>query len=527
MADTAERSRGASAAPALLQSPWIRDLIAGLSVALVLVPQAIAYAQLAGLPPSFGLRAAAAAPLAAAYFASSRYLQTGPTALTALLTFGALAALADPFSQDFGRLALLLALLVGAIRLLIGVLRLGAISYLMSEPVVQGFTFAAGVLIAASQLPTVVGVSSDARNPLVGAWRAVVDPSAWNGAALAFAAGTLLVLWVSNRIHPLVPGALLAAAGGVVVSRLASYEGPLTGDIPSALPSLSLDLPWGSTLSLLVPGAVIALVGFAETASIARRYAAADRTRWDPDQEFVSQGAANLGAGLFGGMPVGGSFSRSALNRAAGAHTRWSGAVVGAAVLLFVPFASVLASLPTAVLGAIVISAVSSLLNVRPLRRYWRNTRLQFLVAAATLIASLLLAPRVDLAVIVGVGLAVGAHLYREARIHVPGWADAGVLHLRPHGVLYFASAPALEASATSLLADHPDVDQMVIHADGLGRVDVTGALVLRTLVQDAHESDIKVAFVDVPPQAIKVLDRILGDLVDIRSTMDVDDPGD
>lgn len=501
----------------------LRDLLAGLSVALVLVPQAIAYAQLAGLPPSFGLRAAAAAPIAAAFFASSPYLQTGPTALTALLTFGALAALAEPFSAVFGALALLLAVLVGAIRLTIGLVRLGAVSYLMSEPVVQGFTLAAGLLIAASQLPAVLGVSTDARNPLVGAWQALSDPGAWHLGAIAVAIGTVMVLAVSDRLHPLVPGALLAAVGGIAVAEVFGYDAPLIGEVPSAMPSFGWDLPLGSLTDLLVPAVVIALVGFAETASIARRYATADRTKWKPDQEFVSQGTANLASGLFGGLPVGGSFSRSALNRAAGARTRWSGAVAGAAVLAFVPFAGVLASLPTAVLGAIVISAVSSLLNVRPLRRYWRHTRLQFGVAAATLAASLVLAPRVDLGVVLGVGLAVGAHLYREAQIHVPGWVDADVLHLRPHGVLYFGSAPSLEESMSSLLADHPEVEQLLIHVDGLGRVDVTGAMVLRTLIEEARESSIGVGLVDVPPQSIKVLDRILGDLLDIRSTLDVD----
>lgn len=391
--------------------PVPADLLAGLSVAMVLIPQSMAYAELAGLPSHIGLFASALPPILAALFASSPYLQTGPVALTSLLTFGALASLADPGSADYLALAALLALMVGVTRLLLGLFRLGAVTYLMRDPVVAGFTSAAAILILASQLPQALGTATPTGGVLWRAGWSLGHPGGWETASLAIAATTVLLVLAGRRVvHRMFPGALIAVGGGVIVSRLTDYAGPVVGDVPTGLPALSLDLPWGSTGSLLVGGILIALVGFAEPASIARVFADEDGQRWSANREFVSQGVANLAAAVSGSFPVGGSFSRSSLNRLAGARTRWSGLVTGITILAFLPFADVLAPLPRATLGGVVIAAVVGLVKPGRLLGMARISPADAVVAWVTFFATLALSPRVEQGVLVGilVSLAVG-----------------------------------------------------------------------------------------------------------------------
>lgn len=499
-----------------LVRPSNGDLLAGLSVALVLIPQSLAYAGLAGLAAEHGLYAAALPAIVAALLASSPYLQTGPTATTALLTLGALTALATPGRPDYIELAALLAILVGAIRLAVGLARMGSIAYLMSQPVVVAFTAAAGILIVLSQLPSALGVSAGSPSPIDAAWDAVREPAAWDLAALAFGASTVVVVLVGRRLHPLFPGTVMAMVGGVVVSRLVGFHGHVLGRVAIDAPIPPLDLPWGSTLDLLVPAAVIALVGFAEPAAIARHYATAERRRWDPNAELISQGAANGVAGLIGGFPVGGSFSRTALAKVAGARTRWNGVVVGLVVLATFPLIGQLTALPRATLGAIVIVAVIPLVNLRPLLEYWRAARLQFYVAGATFVATLATAPHVERGVLLGVGLAVAAHLYREVKLTIPAWVEDGTIHVKPRGVLFYASAAALEETVGTLIAEHSSAWRIVFHLDGLGRVDLTGALTLRRLAEDARAAGMEAEFADVPPQASKIAERVLGDRLPI-----------
>jgi SulP family sulfate permease len=313
-----------------------------------------------------------------------------------------------------------------------------------------------------------------------------------------------------RRLHPLFPGVLLAVVVATAFSRWGGYDGATVGTIPSGLPSLVSHLPVGSLGDLLVPAAVIALVGFAEPSAIARSYATLDRSSWDPNREFVSQGVANLAGGAVGSFPAGGSFSRTAVNRLAGARSRWSGAVTGLAVLAFLPFGGVLSDLPRPVLSAIVIGAVATLIRPQPLVELWRFTRLQFYIASLTLALTLVLAPRVQEAVIIGTLLAVAAHLRREIMLSVPTWNEGDELHLKPKGVLYFASVPSLERAFVSLLQCHPEARHLVVHLDGLGRVDVTGALALKSLLADAASAGLEGRVVDIPPQATKIVARVL-----------------
>ncbi|MPZ68029.1 MAG: STAS domain-containing protein [Actinobacteria bacterium] len=489
------------------------DLVAGVTAAFVLIPQSLAYAQLAGMPPARGLYVAALAPIAAAFFASSPYLGTGPTAITSLLTLGALTAIAAPGSFDYVALAGLLALLVGTMRILLGAFHAGTIVYLLSQPVITGFMTGAAAVIVASQIPDLLYATGSAANPFVAAWNALMQPGSWHLQSLFVGMATVVVVLAGKRIHRLFPGILLAVVGATLYGALGGYTGHTVGEIGGSFPRLSLDLPWASIPLLLIPAMVIAVVGFSEPAAIARHYAAIDRQRWNPNREFVSQGVANLAAAIGGGFPVGGSFTRSAVVHDAGATTRLAGGITGLVVLVMLPFMDLLSSLPVPALAAGVIVAVREMLSLRPFREYWSYARLQFLVAGGTLVATVSFAPHVERGVLVGVALATAAHLLRELRLSIPSWvSDNGTLHLAPKGVLYFASSPGLERTFTELLVAHPDSRKLVIHLDGLGRVDLTGALALRGLLEDARAAGLETTVKDIPPQARKIITRVVLD---------------
>lgn len=493
------------------------DALAGVSMALVLIPQALAYAHIAGVPAQYGLFAAALPPIAAAFFASSPWLQTGPAAVTALLTAGALAGMAQPFTREYVLLAALLALMVGLIRIGIGMLRAGRVVYLMSEPVLRGFTTGAAILIIMAQVPAVLGLESAANGVVAELFDVLRRVASWNVEAIGLAAVSLLIVFGARRMHPYIPGVLIATVAAVLYSNLTGYDGAVLGDVPRGWPVPNLDLPYAAGPALLLSSAVIALIGFSEAASIARHYASRERLRWNPDREFVSQGVANVASAIGGGFPVGGSFSRSGLAYMLGARTRWSGAITGITVFAFLPFANVLAPLPTAVLAALVIAAVVGMVRIRPILGVWRFSRAQFAVAAGTLLLTLLLSPRIDQAVVLGVLLAIGVHLWREFGLRVARWQDGDTLNIRPEGVLWFGSADAFKAEVADLLADHRDAGRLVVHMERLGRVDLTGSLVLEQVLQDARDAGLETEIVNVHPETARVLRKVLAHEARVR----------
>ena len=489
---------------------YVPDLVAGASVAIVLIPQSFAYAQLAGMPAYRGLFAAAIPPLVAAPFASSPYLQPGPTAVSALLTYAALSPLAPIGSAHYVELGLLLALLVGIVRVAVSLLRAGVLAHLMSQPLLVGFVPAAAILIIASQLPVVLGVEPRGANELYRAGWALAHAGDWQLEAILAAALTTLLLLLARPIHPLFPAILVVVVGAALYSKLAGYEGATVGTTSTSFPPLTTSLPLGDLPGLIVPALVIALVGFVEATSIARTYAALERERWDPNREFLSQGVANLGAGMLGGFPVGASFSRSALNWLAGARTNVSGLVTGLAVFAFLPLGFLLGPLPLSALAAIVIVTVVGLVRPLPVLRLARLSKPQFLVAATTLVLTLALAPHIERAVLVGIGLAFAVHLWRELSLEVPCWTTNDTLHLRPVGVLWFGTAARLEELLLQLVAEQKQVRRLLVHLDGLGRIDMTGALALRTVLDEARAAGLEVEVVDVQPRLRKLVDNVI-----------------
>tara|TARA_B100002051_G_C16719573_1_gene631508 strand:- start:22 stop:1290 length:1269 start_codon:yes stop_codon:yes gene_type:complete len=400
-----------------LPKPQSGDVVAGISVALLALPQGLAYAELAGMPAKYGLYAAAIPSLLAAIFASSPYLQTGPVALTALLAYGALESLEDPFTEGFVELAALLALLVGGIRFLLGVFRLGKIADLLTDAVILGFTNGAAILIVFSQLPKSLGVQNSDNGILRSGWDAITTPGLWQFGAITFSVLTILIVLGGRLFNRLFPGVLVAVVFGIIISHLIDYSGPVVGELSGGFVSLKFNFDWTSFGDLLLPSAIIAIVGFAEPTAIARTFSKQDGSNWSPSKEFISQGIANMASAFSSSFPVGGSFGRSSLNKIAGAKTPWSGAITGAVVLGLLPLSSLLSELPSAILGATVIWAVMKLIKPLEFFDLVRNEPEQALIAMGTLFATLVTAPRIDRGIVLGVLLSFIAYLLKKFQV--------------------------------------------------------------------------------------------------------------
>ena len=508
------RVRNASAGPSQAnRGTWLSEAVAGISVALVLLPQSLAYAELAGLPAWRGLLAAGIPPIVASFGASSPWLQTGPTAITALLCYGALAPLAPPGSLEHASLAAILALMVGVIRLLLGRLHAGMLAALLSQAVLAGFTLAAALLIISSQVPALLDVAPVTGSTLARAAAALAEPAQWRQESMIAAVVVAAVILLGARIHRLFPGVLVAVGVGAWLAPALGYGGATLGAIPSVMPELRLDLPWRRVPELVLPALVLAVAGFAEAAAIAQRFAEVERRRWDPDRELLAQGAANVASGLVGGMPVGGSFARSALGHVAGGRTRATGAIAGVLLLVALPWAGLLASLPRAVLAAIVVVAARGLLDVRPLARLVSLSKPQAAIAMWTFAATLALAPRVELGLLAGMAVAVCVHLWRELDVHVEVVRSGEKVVVRPLGVLWFGSVPRFRQRLADVLADHQDINRVELDLSGLGRLDLSGALMLREMLDGLRSDGIAVCLLHTPPQLVRVVGRVAGDL--------------
>ncbi len=493
-------------------TPTRGDLVAGTAVGLVLVPQAIAYAQLAGLPPSAGIAAAVAGALVAGLLASYPLLQTGPTALTAALTLGALGGAVGTGSAEPVAVAALLALIVGVLRVALGVLGLGGVAYLVSEPVLVGLLPGIAFAIAGTQVAALTGAPRpDAERTVVAAAEVLGHPGRWDGATLAIGLGALVALVLARRIDARIPAAAGVAVLAIALAALVGYDGRTVGDVALALPTLPTDLPWDVAPSLLVGAFVIALVGFVEPTTIVRSREE-DAALWDPDRELVAQGAANVACAVVGGMPVGGSFSRTALAREAGGATRASGLVAGLAVLASLPAAPLLARMPVAVPAAVILVAVLALVRAEQIRLLRRASRVQFGVALGTFAVTVALAPRIDLAVGAGIALAVLVHLWRETRVPVLVERSGTTLALRPQGVLWFASAHRFERAARLAIASHLDARLLRIDLAALGRIDVTGVRAVARVMRAARGEGMAVEVVGVPSVTGGMVARVLAE---------------
>jgi SulP family sulfate permease len=389
---------------------WRADLLAGATVAVVAIPQALAYAQLAGVPPHLGLYAAFVPTVVAALFGASAQLSTGPVALTALLTAASLAAFADPGTEAWVALAVALSLGAGLMQAAAGFARLGRMVERLPASLMLGFVNAAALVILLSQLPTMLGLRVPPGIGVVESVRALLAglPSA-SAATAAFGIASVVALLGLRRVVPRLPAALVVSVVAIAVSASIGYasRGAVVGELPAGLPVPAWPtLDGAAALALLPAMLLVAVISFIEVASSAQVIAARTGVAWNVNQELVGQGLAKLASGLFGAFPVSGSFSRSALNLSAGARTAWASIVAAALVGVALMFAAdALHHLPTAVLAAVIISAVGGLLTPLALARTWRVSPGDAAIAWVTLLATLLSAPRIHYGLLAGLAV--------------------------------------------------------------------------------------------------------------------------
>ncbi|MBA3771025.1 MAG: SulP family inorganic anion transporter [Ramlibacter sp.] len=483
------------------------EFIAGLTVALVMVPQCVAYAGLAGMPLVTGLYAALLPPLVAVLFSSSTRLSVGPAALTCVLTAASLAGLAEPASPQWVALAVWLAILSGLIQLALGAGGFAWMLNLVSAPVLLGFTQAAVLLIMVSQLPAFMGLQVPLSTALAGPLPDL--------AALAFGAASLALLVAGKRVLPRLPMVVVVMAAAALISKFSGYSahGAIIGELPRGLPSAYWPgMPsWDMLGVLLVPAMVIALVSFLETASCAKIEAQRDGKRWKDNQDLLAQGLAKLASGLSGSFPTSTSFSRSAITLFAGAKTGWATVVTVFFVLLaLLALTPLLYHVPRAVLAAVVIAAVAGLAKPRALPRLWRIDRVEAFTACVTFAVTLLASPRIYWGVLTGVLMGLCHFLYHRLhpRIIEVGLHPDGSLRdrhlwelpplapqmyaLRMDDELDFASASAFERAVVEHLASHQGVRHVCLFAQPINRVDATGVEVFSQVRQWLSERGIE-----------------------------------
>src|SRR5512142_1166165 len=362
-------------------STFKSDLMAGITVSLVAIPQSLAYARLAGVPAYYGLYAALIPTIIGAVFGSSRQLSTGPVAMTSLLTAASVAPLAEHGTEWFFSCVILLALLSGIFQIAFGMLRAGVLLNFLSHPVLMGFINAAALIIGLSQLPPLLGIPShQSSHFLFDIWQVVIHLDTVHEWSLGFGTAAIIMLLGLKKYAPRLPGVLITVASLTWVSYaigFADMGGRVVGAIPQGLPSISLPpLDWNASISLLPASFVIALISFMEAMSSAKVIAIKTREPWDENKELIGQGLAKVAAAFCHSMPVSGSFSRSALNLASNARTGMSSIISAVFVLLTLLFLTpLLFHLPKPVLAAIIMMAVINLINFPIIVSAWRASR--------------------------------------------------------------------------------------------------------------------------------------------------------
>jgi len=508
------------------------DLLAGLSVALVAIPQSLAYAQLAGLPPYYGLYAALVPTIVGALFGSSAQLSTGPVALTSLLTAASIAPLAVACGSAYLGYAVSLALLSGLFQFAFGVMRLGVLMNLLSHPVLMGFVNAAAILITMSQVPALFGVPPPKLgHAVVDTWHVLSNIHLSHGHSVVFSGAALGLLILFRRFAPRWPGVLVTVAALTAASYAFDYAGEggrVVGDIPPGLPDLALPRVEIDVWITLLPAAfVIAVISFMEAMSSAKIAAIKTGTRWDENQELIGQGLAKIAAAMSQTFPVSGSFSRSALNLAGGARSGLSSVTCGLCVLLTVLyFTPLLKHLPLPVLAAIIVMALANLINVRSLRNAWRASRDDALAAILTFVATIAFAPQIQNGIFTGVLLSLGLFIYRRMR---PGMdvvdpvstlleydlndstrqlLEGRVGVVRFHASLVFVNVSYFEDAVLQMEQRNPQMRVVLVSAAGINGIDASGVEMLASLIDGLRKNGVTVVVSGLKSSIRAVLDR-------------------
>jgi sulfate permease, SulP family len=520
---------------------FANDMIVALIVTMMLIPQSLAYAILAGLPAEVGLYASMAPLVLYAIFGSSRTLAVGPVAVASLMTAASVGQLAAQGTPEYLGAAIALAMVSGLLLLAMGFLKLGFLANFLSHPVIAGFITASGLQIAAGQLAPVLGIHAEGESFLaivVSLWHSIgnIHP-----ATTAIGLGSLVFLfWVRSGLKPL----LLRFGLGAKVSDILVKVGPvvaiiatilivaglgladkgvkIVGTVPGGLPKLAMPpLDMALWMKILVPALLISIVGYVESISVALTLAAKKRQRVDPDQELIALGAANIGSAISGGFPVTGGFARSVVNFDAGAETPAAGAFTAIGIALTTMFLTpLLFFLPNATLAATIVVAVLSLVNFSALKSAWAFSKADFAAMAATILVTLIAG--IEPGLIAGVVLSIVLHLYSTSKPHVavvgqiPGTAhfrnvrrhtvvtDPEILSFRVDESLYFPNARFLEDFVNGAVAANPAIRHVILECPAVNAIDTSALESLEAInrrLKDAgitfHLSEVKGPIMD------------------------------
>jgi SulP family sulfate permease len=504
------------------QRGWLApDVIAGLTVWAVLVPEALAYATIAGVSPVVGLYAVPPALVLYAAFGSSRHLVVGPASAAALLSAAAVAELATTGSDDYLALTAGLALVTGIAAVVAGLARLGFLASFISTPVFKGFIVGLALTIIVGQLPKLFGVPAGSGDFFEKAWDLITSLGDTNGLTLVVGVGSLAGLLLLRRFAPKVPGSLVIVGLGIAMVKgfdLDQHGVAIVGPIASGLPQIGLpDLSLSQYGTLAGPAVGILLVGFAEGLGAAKTYAARDHYTVDPNRELVGLGSANLGAALTSGMVVNGSLSKTAVNGGAGARSQLSGLIVAVLTVVTLLFLTGLfEDLPEATLAAVVVAAVIDLVDVGSLTRLYRVytahlasiygpvARPDFIAAVAALAGVLVFDTLPGL--FIGIAVSVLLLLYRSSRPHLAllgrsddgSWVDLGrnptavqapgVVVVRPESELFYANADNVKAAIGAELTE--DTQTLVLDLQTVPTIDITAVNMLVQLAADLAATD-------------------------------------
>lgn len=509
-----------------------RDLVAAVLVTVMLIPQSLAYALLAGLPPQVGLYASILPLALYALFGSSSSLSVGPVAIIALMTAGVLSPLFAAGSDEYLTGAVILAAMSGLMLMVMGLLRLGFLANFLSHPVISGFITASAVVIVASQVKHLLGIPAAGNNLYDLVVSLLPNLSDANSLSVVTGVGVLVFLMLARLYLPGIWSKIAPIAAVAVTILLTWWLGlnerglAVVGEVPSGLPELSLPpMDFGLWQPLVMGALLISLVGFVESISIAQTLAARRRQRIDPNSELIGLGMANLGAGVSAGMPVAGGFSRSVVNFDAGARTPAAGlyAAVGIS-LATLTLTPLIAYLPKATLAAAIIVAVAALIDLPALGRTWRYSKTDFGAMLATIVLTLL--HSVEAGILAGVGLSIGLFLYRTSQPHsaviglVPGTEHfrnvqrhrvltcPRITFLRIDESLYFANARFLEDTVMELVASQPELADLVLVCAAVNLVDASAMESLENINERLANAGVRLHLSDVKGP---VMDQLKG----------------
>jgi SulP family sulfate permease len=509
------------------------DAVAGLTTAIMLVPQGMAYAMLAGLPPIVGLYASTIPLVLYALFGTSRQLAVGPVAMVSLLVAAGVGAVAGEGADTatIVGLAALLALMVGVIQTAMGVFRLGFLVNFLGHPVVSGFTSAAALIIGLSQLKHLLGVniprSKHVHTILLNAFERLGEV---NAPTLLIGIASITFLLVAKRFAKKLPAALVVVVVTTLVVWGLGLVGSgvkIVGDVPAGLPGFSFPSLDSTALSALLPTAIaISLVGFMESISVAKAFARKHRYELDANKELIGLGTANLGAAVFGGYPVTGGFSRTAVNDQAGAKTPLASvitaALIGLTLLLLTPLFHFL---PKAVLASIIMVAVFGLIDVHEVKHLWKVSRSDLALLVITFFATLTLG--IEEGIALGVGASLLAFVVRTTRPHyavlgrVPGtdifrnvlhFDDhepvPGALLLRFDAQLYFGNISFLRTTVRDEMQKRPDAKTVILDATAMNRLDASAEAALAELHEELSDKGITLIIAGAKYPVTEVMER-------------------